>query len=129
MKTAKEFTIWGKNRPGNLARIGRALADAGINISALVASEARGRSPVRLVVDNGARARGVLRNLGLKFSEATVVVLYLADKPGALARAAEKLAAARVNIDYGYATAPPSGKRATIVLAVSNLRRARRALG
>lgn len=129
MKTAKEFTLWGRNRPGNLARITRALSNAGVNITAFVASEARGRSPVRLIVDNGAKARAALKNLGIKFTQASVLVLNLADKPGALARAAEKLAASGVNIDYGYATAPPSGNRATIVLAVSNPAKARRALG
>lgn len=129
MRTAKELTLWGQNRPGNLARITRALGDAGVNITAFVASEARGRSPVRLLVNNAARARAALRKLDIRFTAATVLVLNLADKPGALARAADKLAAAGVNIDYGYATAPPSGGRATIVLAVSNLARARRALG
>lgn len=129
MKTTKEFTVWGKNRPGNLAPIARALGDAGVNISGFVASEARGRSPVRLIVDNGAKARAAIKKLGVRFSEAMVVVLHLTDKPGALARAAEKLAAARVNINYAYATAAPGASRATIVLAVSNLARARRALG
>lgn len=128
MKTAKEFTLWGRNRPGNLARITRALGDAGVNISAFVASESRGRSPVRILVNNDAKARAALKKQGVRFSVATVVALNLADRPGALARAAEKLAAAGVNIDYGYATAPPGGNRATIVLAVSNLAKARRAL-
>ncbi len=129
MKTAKEFTVWGRNRPGNLARIARAFGDAKINISALAASEARGRSPVHLIADDPAKARAVLKGLGLRFAEETVLVLNLTDKPGALGRAAQKLAAARVNINYGYATAAPGASRATIVLAVSNLARARRALG
>lgn len=128
MKTVKQFTVWGQNRPGNLARITRALGDAKVNIAGIVASEARGRSPVRLVPDNAVKARAVLKELRLRFSEETVLVLNLTDKPGALARAAEKLAAARVNIDYGYATALSGANRASIVLAVNNLARARRAL-
>ena len=128
MKTAKQFTVWGQNRPGNLARITRAMGDAKVNISGIVASEARGRSPVRFIPDDAAKARAVFKELGLRFSEETVLVLSLADKPGALARAAEKLAAARVNIDYGYATALPGASRASIVLGVNNMARARLAL-
>ncbi len=125
---AKQITVWGRNRPGNLARISATVAGAGVNITGLFASDVKGRSAVRLVVSNAARARAALRKAGYRVTDQPVVVLRLADKPGQLARAAAKLARARVNVHYAYATVSPGGKRATIVLGVANAASARRAL-
>jgi hypothetical protein len=125
---AKQITVWGQNRPGNLARICGAVAEAGVNITGLFASDGKGRSAVRLLVSNAARARAALRKAGYRVTDEPVVVLRLADKPGQLGRAAAKLARARVNIQYGYATTSPGAKRATIVLGVADAASARRAL-
>ena len=125
---AKQITVWGQNRPGNLAKIASALAAKGVNITGLHASDVRGRSAVRLLVSNAARARAALRAAGFRVTDEPAVVIRLADKPGQLAKAAAKLARARVNIGYGYATVSPGAKRAQIVLGVSNAAAARRAL-
>ncbi len=125
---AKQITVWGTNRPGNLSRITSALSSKGVNIIGLHASDVKGRSAVRLLVSNAARAKAALRSAGFRVTEEPVVVIRLADKPGQLAKAAAKLARARVNIGYGYATVSPGAKRAQIVLGVSNAAAARRAL-
>lgn len=124
----KQITVWGRNRPGNLARITSALAEARINLSGLFASDTRGRSPVRLLVANAARARAALRKAGLRVSEEPHLVLAMRDKPGQLARISKKLARSRVNINYAYATVSPGAGRAKIVLGVGNAAAARRAL-
>jgi len=124
---AKQITVWGRNRPGNLAKIASALAANGINITGVFASDVKGRSPVRLLVSNVARARKTLGKAGFRTTEEPSVVLNLPDKPGQLARVASKLAKARVNIGYAYATVSPGAKRAHIVLGVSSAT-ARRAL-
>jgi hypothetical protein len=125
---AKQITVWGQNRPGNLAKITGAVAGAGVNITGLFASDAKGRSAVRLLVSNAARARAALRKAGFRVTEEACVALNLPDKPGQLARAAAKLARARVNVAYGYATVGPGAKRAHIILGVKNAAAARRAL-
>ncbi len=124
---AKQITVWGQNRPGNLAKITLALAAKRVNITGLYASEVRGRSPLRLLVSNAGRAKAALKAAGFRVTEEPAVVLNLADKPGQLAKVASKLARARVNISYGYATVSPGAKRAQIVLGVSKAA-ARRAL-
>ncbi len=125
---AKQITVWGRNRPGNLARIAGALAARNINISGFFASDAKGRSAVRLLVSNVARAKAALRAAGFRAAEEPVVVVHLPDKPDQVARAAWKLARARINIQYGYATVGPGAKRASIVFGVGNPAAARRAL-
>ena len=125
---AKQITVWGHNRPGNLSRIASALAAKGVNISGIHASDVKGRSAIRLLVANAGRARAALRAAGYRVSNEPVVVVSLADKPGQLAKATAKLARARVNITYGYGTLSPGAKRAHIVLGVSNAAKARRAL-
>ncbi len=124
----RQITVSGRNRPGNLAKMASAVAAKGVNISGLFASDSKGASAVRLLVSNAARAKAALRAAGFRVKEEPTVVLKLADKPGQLARAARKLAKARVNIEYGYATVGPGSNRATIVFGVSNAAAARRAL-
>ena len=125
---AKQITVWGRNRPGNLSKITGALAAKGVNITGLHASDVKGRSAVRLLVSNAARARAALRAKGFRVSNEPAVVISLADKPGQLAKATAKLARARVNIRYSYATVSPGARRAHIVFGVSNAAAARRAL-
>jgi hypothetical protein len=124
----KQITVWGQNRPGNLAKITGAVASAGVNITGLFASDAKGRSAVRMVVSNAGRARAALKKAGFRVSDEPVVVLSLADKPGQLARAAAKLAKRRVNVAYCYGTIASRANRASIVLGVKNAAAARRAL-
>ncbi len=125
---AKQITVWGHNRPGNLSKIASALAAKGVNISGLHASDVKGRSAVRLLVSNAARARAALRAAGYRVTQEPAVVVSLADKAGQLAKATAKLARARVNITYSYGTVSPGARRAHIVLGVSNAAKARRAL-
>ncbi len=125
---AKQITVSSQNKPGSLARITGALAAKGVNISGIYASDTRGRGAVRLLVSNAAKAKAALKAAGYRASEEPTVVLSLADKPGQLARVSAKLARARVNIPYAYATVSGGGKRATIVLGVSNAAAAKRAL-
>ena len=123
-----QITVWSQNRPGHLARITGALARAGVNITGLFASDAKRRSSVRLLVSSTARAKAALRKAGYRVSEEPTVMLSLPDKVGQLARVAAKLAKARINVNYGYATVGPGAKRACIVLGVGNAAKARRAI-
>ena len=125
---AKQITVWCQNRPGSLAKVAGTVAAVGVNISGIYASDAKGRSAIRLLVSNAGRARAALRKAGYRVTEEPVIILNLPDKPGQLARAAAKLARGRVNIAYSYATVAPGAKRANIVLGVGNAAAARRAL-
>lgn len=127
MPLSHQLTVTAANRPGALARVGAVLAANKINISGLDSS-GRDRQ-IRLLVSNPAKARQALRKAGLRARLEEVLVVNLADRPGTLARVARKLAERRVNVNYAYGTAARGGKRAAIVLGVSNPRRAARWVG
>ncbi len=128
MGKAKQITVWVDNRQGQLARIARALADAKVNITALAAYDAGNESPIRLLVNSAAKARKALEALGARVTEEDVLRLTLAEKPGQLAAISERLAEQRINIEYAYETVAAGAKQADLILAVSDLGGAVKAL-
>lgn len=107
------------NEIGTLARLCRDLADGGVNVLALSAPETGREGNVRLLVTNGDLATQWLRKAGYVFSVEEVLFIELKNRPGALAKAVEKLARARIGIRYAYATASPRTKTTAAVLALA----------
>jgi hypothetical protein len=118
-----------QNKPGTLAKLCSTLRDAGVNISAVVAPEIRGRGKVRLLVDNPDKAKDALKAAKIRFSEEEAIAIELDNKPGALGEVAEKLAQARINIRYAYATISEGSAKATVVMAVPDVAKALGILG
>ncbi|HEY7649225.1 MAG TPA: ACT domain-containing protein [Methylomirabilota bacterium] len=115
-----------RSRPGVLADIARALADAGVNITALCAGDAAGRGKIRILVNNPVKARRALRRAGYRPVEEPAFVVRMRNRPGMLARIAGKVAKARINIKSAYATT--AGGSASVVLTLGNSAKARRLL-
>jgi hypothetical protein len=128
MPKAKQITVWIENSPGQLAQVAKALAKAKVNCSALAAYPAGRESPVRMLAASPAKARKALEALGVRVTEEDVLRLTLPDRPGQLAAVVERLAQASVNVDYAYATTAGAGKKAGLVLAVSDVVGAMKAL-
>lgn len=128
MSKTKQVTVWVENTPGQIARVGRALAKARINITAFAAYGTGGDGPIRLLVTSTTRAKKVLRDLDMRVTEEDVLKLTLPDKPGTLATVGERLAQARINVDYSYTTITRGNKKVDLVLAVSDLAGATKAL-
>jgi hypothetical protein len=128
MTTRTELSIVLPNRPGTLGEIANALARAKVNLLAIDASGGFEYNIVRIVPDKAAKARAVLRRRGLDVGETKVLCIPAKDQPGALARVADALGGARVNIDYLYATAGSAQSEAVIVAHVSDARKAVKAL-
>ena len=102
MPTAKEFAVFVEDRPGQIGRLCRALADRGVNILAFQAFPSEGKTLTRLVVDNPTTAKTVLDTERLTYTEAEVALVKLPHRPGELARAASRLGEANININYAY---------------------------
>lgn len=127
MKTT-QLTLNLESKPGVLAKLSRVLADAGVNVTGLFASETAGRGKLRLLVSDAARAKAALTAAKYRPGEEVVVSLTLEDRPGELARVAERLAQAKINIKFAYATTGSQG-RCTLVLGVGNADKAQQVLG
>jgi hypothetical protein len=72
------------------------------------------------------KAKKALDGAALSYSEADVLHIELPNLPGVLAGFAGKLASKEINITSGYATVVKGAKKATVVLAVSDLDKAAR---
>jgi len=129
MPKTTQLTLTLESKPGVLAKISQALAGAGVNITAICAAETAGRGKIRMVVSDPARAKEALAAAKLRCGEEQALMLTLEDRPGSLARVAQKLAAAKINIKCAYATTGGVGGGATVVLSVSNVDKAAAVLG
>ena len=128
MAKVKQLTAWVESKPGELGRIAQALGKAGINISAFTCWSAGSESPVHLVVSGPKKAKGVLQELGVRVTEEEVLRLTLPDKPGTLGEVGARLGAGNINIEYAYASLPTGSKKADLILSVSDVVGASKAL-
>ena len=120
MQITKQLAIFLDNRPGMLARVADALAEAKINIYAITTSDTVDHSVIRMVVNDYRRALHVCEEHGSLVVEDDVLMVEGSNKPGELARIAHKLADAKINIEYRYCATPPDAKRGLLILRVSN---------
>jgi hypothetical protein len=128
MPKVTQLVLTLQSKPGVLATVCKALADAGVNIEALCAPEAPGKGRMRLIVSDAAKAEAALKAAKVRAGKEEAITLALENRPGAMAETARKLAVAKVNIKCAYATTTGPGQ-ATVVLTVSNATRAMAALG
>ena len=120
MPTAKEFAVFVEDRPGQIGKLCRALADRGVNI---LAFQAFGTS-TRLVVDNPTMAKTVLDTERYSYTEAEVAQVALPHRPGELARAASRLGEANININYAYVGVDPATTKPLVIFGVAEVAQA-----
>ena len=121
MAKAKQLTVPCENRPGELARIAKALGEAKVNILGFLTGTSGAEGWVQVVMDKPERAKKALDREGLPYTEEAVLHVELRNVPGVLASFTEKLAEKDINITAGYQTAAKGARKASVVLAVSDL--------
>ncbi len=120
MQITKQLAIFLDNRPGMLARVASALAEAKINIYAITTSDTIDHTVIRMVVSDYRRALHVFEEHGTLVVEDDVLLVDGVNKPGELARIGQRLADAKINIEYCYSATPPDAKKGLLILRVSN---------
>ena len=120
MKTS-ELSIFMENRPGELARPCRALADAGVNILSLALADTQKFGVMRLIVDDCHKAKESLAAIGCVVKQAEVVVVELEDRPGGLADVVETIEARRINVKYMYALTSRQDNKAALVFRFADV--------
>jgi len=124
MEFVHEVTAYLENKPGRLAKICSALAHDKIDIRALSVMDSAERSVLRFVTDDLEPTKKVLNALGTEFSSSEVLAVTIDNKPGALARILERLAAEHINIEYAYTSSATAPGKALGIFSTSNPRRA-----
>ena len=122
---ATDLTMYLDDEPGELARLGQVLGDAGVNIEGFCAvTSGGGQSEVHVLVEDAAAAFGALEGAGIEIAaDEEVAVVAVADRPGELGLMSRKLGDAGVNIRLAYLA---TGTR--LVFAADDFARAKAAL-
>ena len=128
MQIAKQLAIFLENRPGMLARVCDALAEAKINIYAITTSDTVDHSVIRVVVSDPRKAVLLFEEHGTLVVEDDVLMVDGDNKPGSLAQIAHRLAAARINIEYCYCATSPDAKKGLLILRASDAKKALKVL-
>jgi hypothetical protein len=128
MQITKQLAVFLDNRPGTLARLANELAKAKVNIYAIATSDTVDHTVIRLVVSDYRRALHLFEEHGTLVVEDDVLMVEGSNRAGELARIAEKLARAKVNIEYCYSATPPDSRSGLLILRVSNPAKALKAL-
>ena len=128
MMIARQLSVFLENKPGRLCTAGDALAQNGINISALTLADTTEFGILRLLVDQPDRAREVLSEIGVVVRITDVLAIAMDDAPGGAGGILHHLAEAGLSVEYMYACVGQNTGRAIMVMQVSDLERAEAAL-
>jgi len=128
MFVAPQFSIFMVNKPGVLAQVLGEFARAKINVIAMTMADSVEHGVMRVVFEEPERAKEVLSKLNMPYNQTEVLCVTLANKAGALAAVAEKLAKNHINISYAYCTAGAKGGRTTGVLKIADVKKTMRIL-
>ena len=98
-----QLSLFVENRPGQLVRPCRILADAGISIITLSLADTGEFGILRLIVDRCDAAEVALTAAGLVVQRTEVIALQIPDRPGGLAEVLTVIEGEGVSIEYMYA--------------------------
>ena len=124
----KEFKVFVADKPGELARVTEALADAAVNIRAIASESKHENAFLRVVTSDVQTTEKALQNAGgLKYQLNDILNIDLLDRPGELAKIAKRLARAGINVHSIYILGSKNG-RTEVALTVDDPERAKAAL-
>lgn len=121
------FVIECENRPGEVAKVSRAIADKGVNITASCSLAWGEHGSIGVITPDPQSTRDALEGTGMTFHEYELISFRVPDRPGTLAEAAGRLANAGVNIEFLMPTRYEAAE-VEIAAGVDNLPMARQAL-
>jgi hypothetical protein len=124
MPIQKQLSVFMPNRPGVLARTCSILSDARINVMAMAVHDTVDNAVVRFLVDQPTKALLLLEQEEFYVLEQDVVVVELEHSPGKLAKVAQLLAQADINIHYAYCTGTMVQRSGCLVLKTDQPERA-----
>ena len=121
----KDLVIEIDNEPGALARVARAISDAGVNIAAATCVGAATTAELHILVPHADAVRHALSITQMGVTrEREVVVVEVDDRPGVLADLTRDVADAGIDLDLVYVAT-----RNRVVFGAADLDGLRAALG
>lgn len=127
--TVEQLSVFLENKSGRLAEATDVLAAGGVNIRALSLADTAEFGILRLIVDEPAKVKDILKAGQFTTAVTEVLAVEVPDQPGGLAGILGKLSAAGINVEYLYAFVQKSGQNAIIICRVEDLDGAKSTLG
>jgi hypothetical protein len=121
------FIVELQNKPGELAKVTKAIADRAVNITGFSGSVCGNSGTAIYVTADDAATRQALDGARAKYRETEYVTVRLPDRPGTLAEATKLLADANVNIEAAFPTGMSAGN-AHVAFVTDNPSKAKSAL-
>jgi hypothetical protein len=116
----EQVSVFLENRPGHLAHLARVIADAGINMRAMMVADTEQFGVARIICDRPNAARAALEEEGFGVSIASVIAVEMPDRPGGLAEVLEALGEEGINVEYAYAFVEPGAEAAIDIFRVDD---------
>ena len=113
-----QLSVFVENKPGHLADALGTLAKGRVNVLSFTIADTADYGILRIVVDQGERAKDLLNAAGYAVVEHPVVCAVLPDEPGALASVARLVSDSGLDIEYIYL-----GARDSLLLKTEELGR------
>ncbi len=120
----EQIAIFLENKSGRLAEITSILAGNGINIRAMSLADTADFGILRLIVNDTASAKQILKENGFTVGTTEVLVAEVQDKPGGLAKVLQIIKESELNIEYMYAFTQKSGDTGLIIFRFDELDKA-----
>ena len=98
----KQLSLFLENKPGNVRKACRMLADNGINIETMSLADTEQFGILRILVKDWERAKAVFETNDVIVRVSEVVALAVGHRPGGLADILDALDDAGLNIEYMY---------------------------
>lgn len=116
----EQVSVFLENRPGHLAELARTLADADVNMRAMMVADTEQFGVVRVICDKPSVAKSTLEAAGFGVSITNVLAVEMPDRPGGLADVLETLGREGINIEYVYAFVEPNANAAIEIFRVDD---------
>ena len=119
-----QLSVFLENRAGRLADIATTLGDIGVNIRAMSLADTTDFGVLRLIVNDTAKARQVLKDLGFAVRLTEVLAVEIPDRPGELGRLLRIIEQAGLNLEYVYGFVEKNSDNAILIIRFDDLDRA-----
>lgn len=115
-----QLSVFLENAAGRLADVAEVLAAGGVNVRALAMADMAEFGILRLVVDDTARGREVLKAAGFTVTTTPVIAAGIPDSPGGMALVLRALGDRGLPVEYMYAFARQHGWEAVLLMRVED---------
>ena len=126
MSAVKLLAVFAENKLGQMARVTKVLADAGVNIRWMTIATSESFGVIKFLVDQCDRGFTALKDAGLTASLVEVLAVEIEDKPGAFHELAQTLTRQQVNVQNSSGLV--ANNRAILLIEVRDPQQARAAL-